>query len=169
VHPDPDRLFELADELINGHKSETDIRRAIATAYYGVFHFILRQVADTIAGSGNHKTNLYNMVYRSVQHKPLRDLCNQFRGTTLGPNVKPYSPLDGFGPIVAFAGLIYELYEQRILADYVPFRAFEEGKSRITVGYGREAVKHFKEAKLEQRAAFIALLTIKPKQIDREE
>ena len=40
VHPDPDRLFEQADTLINSHKDETDLRRAMSAAYYGVFHFI---------------------------------------------------------------------------------------------------------------------------------
>jgi len=111
VHPDPERLFEQADELIDGYKNETDLRRAISTAYYGVFHFILRHVADTIAGTGNRSTNLYGMVYRSVEHKPLRDLC-----ATLGSKVKSYAPMGGFGPVIAFAGLVQQLYEQRILA-----------------------------------------------------
>jgi len=61
VHPDPDRLFEQADALITGYKDETDLRRAISTAYYGVFHFILRYVADRIAGPGNRSTDLYNL------------------------------------------------------------------------------------------------------------
>jgi len=60
VHPDPERLFEQADALINGYKNETDLRRAISTAYYGVFHFVLRHVADTVAGVGNRSTNLYS-------------------------------------------------------------------------------------------------------------
>jgi hypothetical protein len=61
VHPDPERLFEQADALIAGFKSETDLRRAISTAYYGVFHFILANVADAVAGVGNRSTNLYSM------------------------------------------------------------------------------------------------------------
>jgi hypothetical protein len=163
VHPDPDRLFEHADALINGHKDETDLRRAISTAYYGVFHFILRHVADTIAGSGNRSTNLYSVVYRSVEHKPLKDLCDQFRATILGPKVKPYAPTGDFGQIVDFAGLVYQLYEQRILADYVPVLTFDIVNSRVIVGYGREAVKFFNTATPEQRAAFVALLVIKTK------
>jgi hypothetical protein len=97
VHPDPERLFEQADALINEYKSETDLRRAISTAYYGVFHFILRNVADT----GNRSTNLYSMVYRSIEHKPLRDLC-----ITLGSKKKSYAPIGGFGPVVEFAKLV---------------------------------------------------------------
>ena len=126
MHPDPERLFEQADELIDGYKNETDLRRAISTAYYGVFHFILRHVADTIAGTGNRSTNLYGMVYRSVEHKPLRDLC-----ATLGSKVKSYAPMGGFGPVIAFAGLVQQLYEQRILADYVPVHSLISAGRRL--------------------------------------
>jgi hypothetical protein len=50
VHPDPDRLFKQADTLINSHKDETDLRRAMSAAYYGVFHFMVRAAAD-LAGA----------------------------------------------------------------------------------------------------------------------
>jgi hypothetical protein len=153
VHPDPERLFEQAETLINGYKNETDLRRAISTAFYGVFHFVLRQVADAVAGFGNRSTNLYGMVYRSVEYKPLRDLC-----VTLGSRVRSYAPVGGFGPVVQFAKLVEQLYEQRILADYVPLHAFDVRRSQLIVNYGREAVAHFTAATPEQRSAFIALL-----------
>jgi hypothetical protein len=156
VHPDPERLFEQADALISGYKNETDLRRAISTAYYGVFHFILRHVADAVAGFGNRSTNLYSMVYRSIEHKPLRDLC-----VTMGSKVKSYAPIGGFGPVIRFANLVQQLYEQRVLADYVPVHSFDVIRSQAIVGYGREAVAYFNAATPEQRSAFIALLVIK--------
>jgi hypothetical protein len=167
VHPDPHRLFEQADELVNGYKNETDLRRAVSTAYYGVFHFLLQQVADTIAGAGIRSTELHSMVYRSVDHKPLKDLCNLFRSTTPSAKVRPFAPVGDFGTIVDFAGLVAQLQEQRIFADYDPTPPvpFDVVNSRIIVGYGREAVKHFSLATPEQRSAFVALLTIKPRQI----
>jgi hypothetical protein len=164
MHPDPFHLFELADALIENHKNETDLRRAISTAYYGVFHFILRYVADTIAGNGNRSTELYNMVYRSVDHKALKALCDQFRGSSLGKNIKPYEPAGTFGPIMGFAALTAELYEQRILADYNPIHPFNVNTSRVTVSRGPEAAKYFEAATPEQCGGFLALLLIKPRQ-----
>jgi hypothetical protein len=163
VHPDPDRLFEQAETLINSHQDETDLRRSISTAYYGIFHFILRYVADTITGPGNRSTELYNLVYRSVEHKSLKTLCDQFRGSTLSKQVKPYEPVGGFGPIIEFSRLTATLYEQRIWADYNPMHSFNLSGTRVAVSDAREAVKYFKAATAEQRGGFLALLLIKPR------
>jgi hypothetical protein len=86
----------------------------------------------------------------------LKDLCS-----TLGSKIKSYAPIGGFGPVIAFAGLVQQLYEQRILADYVPVHSFDVSRSRVIVGYGREAIKYFDAATPEQRSAFVALLVIK--------
>jgi hypothetical protein len=56
---------------------------------------------------------------------------------------------------------VRELYEQRILADYVPVHAFSVGKSQLVVNYGRDAVEYFNAATPEQCSAFIALLVVK--------
>ena len=164
MHPDPDRLFEQADALITGYKDETDLRRAISTAYYGVFHFILRYVADRIAGPGNRSTDLYNLVYRSIEHKALKALCDQFRGSILSKTIKPYEPIGGFGPIIDFARLTANVYEQRIFADYNPMHPFTLGGTRVAVSDAREAVKYFKGATAEQCGGFLALLLIRPRQ-----
>jgi hypothetical protein len=90
VHPDPDRLFDQADALISNHQDETDLRRAVSAAYYGVFHFTLRALADWIVGQANRSTNRYGLVYRSVDHKVLRALCDQFRGANLNAAIQPF-------------------------------------------------------------------------------
>src|SRR5215468_2472639 len=96
VHPDPDRLFDQADALINNHQNETDLRRAVSAGYYGVFHFTLSALADWVVGSANRSTERYVLVYRSVDHKVLRALCDQFRGATLNADIQPFEPTDGF-------------------------------------------------------------------------
>jgi hypothetical protein len=69
--------------------------------------------------------------------------------------------IGGFGPVIKFANLAQQLYEQRILADYVPVHTFDARRSQVIVGYGREAVAHFTAATPEQRSAFIAVLVVK--------
>lgn len=44
-------------------------RRAISTAYYAAFHAICRLVADRIVGEPDPDMELYENVYRSVEHR----------------------------------------------------------------------------------------------------
>src|SRR5215813_1504718 len=97
MHPDPERLFDQADALINNHQDETDLRRAVSAAYYGVFHFTLRALADWIIHPANRSTARYGLVYRSVDHKVFRTLCDQIRGSTVNAIILPFQPVGGFG------------------------------------------------------------------------
>jgi hypothetical protein len=161
VHPDPDRLFDQADALVNNYQDETDLRRAISTAYYGVFHFTLRALADWIVGAAHRSAALYVLVYRSVDHKILRALCDQFRGFRLNAAIQPYEPAGGFGPVESFARSVLYLFEQRISADYDPAHLFDPTEVSGTVSSARAAARNFQAATPEQREAFLTLLAFR--------
>jgi hypothetical protein len=161
VHPDPDSLFDQADALVHSHKNETDLRRAISTAYYGVFHFTLRALADWIVGATHRSAARYVLVYRSVDHKVLKVLCDQFRGAKLNAGVQPYEPAGGFGPIESFARAVLNLFENRISADYDPAYAFDPAEVSNIVSSARPAVRDFQAATPEQREAFLTLLAFR--------
>jgi hypothetical protein len=163
VHPDPDRLFDQADALINNHQDETDLRRAVSAAYYGVFHFTLSALADWIVGSANRSTERYVLVYRSVDHKVLRALCDQFRGATLNAAIQPFEPTGGFGPIGDFARAVLNLFELRILADYNPARQLSHTDALGAVSSARPAVANFQAATQKQQEAFLTLLAFRPR------
>ena len=161
MHPDPNRLFDHADALINNHQDETDLRRAVSAAYYGVFHIALGALADWIVGPANRSIDRYALVYRSVDHKVLRALCDQFRGATLNADIRPYEPTGGFGPIGDFARAVLNLYELRILADYNPTRPLSHTDALGAVSSARPAVANFQAATPEQREAFLTLLAFR--------
>ncbi len=161
MHPDPDSLFDQADVLVNNHKDETDLRRAISTAYYGVFHFTLRALADWIVGATHRSAARYVLVYRSVDHKILRALCDQFRGAKRNAVIQPYEPAGGFGPIESFARAVLYLFEQRISADYDPAHSFNVADVSSTVSGARTAARDFQAATPEQREAFLTLLAFR--------
>jgi hypothetical protein len=161
VHPDPNRLFDHADALISNHQDETDLRRAVSAAYYGVFHFTLRALADWIVGSANRSTDRYALVYRSVDHKVLRALCDKFRGATLNADIQPYEPTGGFGPLGNFARALLNLFELRILADYNPVRPLSHTDALGAVSSARPAVANFQAATPAQREAFLTLLAFR--------
>jgi hypothetical protein len=161
VHPDPDRLFDQADALVNNYQDETDLRRAISTAYYGVFHFTLRALADWIVGAAHRSAALYVLVYRSVDHKILRALCDQFRGFRLNAAIQPYEPAGGFEAVESFARSVLYLFEQRISADYDPAHLFDPTEVSGTVSSARAAARNFQAATPEQREAFLTLLAFR--------
>lgn len=162
--PDPDRLFEHADMLIDNPRGETDLRRAISAAYYALFHSILRAAADLVCGAANRATPRYNLAYRSVDHKRLKTVCEQLKASKINDKVKPYEPIGGFGDIADFAKLALILYEQRIQADYDLLRHFTVRKAQLVVIEARNAMRKFEAATAEQREAFLTLLLFEPRQ-----
>jgi hypothetical protein len=157
--PLPEHLFEQADRLTAAADlRQTDLRRAISNAYYGLFHFALTAAADMVVGAAEQATPRYALVYRSVDHARLRTLCDQVKATK--PSVA-LVPTDGFGTIADFARIALNLYELRSLADYHPSRPFTPSEASIAVSDAREAIKMFQRGSVEQQQVFLTLLLFK--------
>jgi uncharacterized protein (UPF0332 family) len=91
----PEHLFEQADELINATGArQANLKRAISAAYYGLFHAALAGAADLVVGVTKRSTVQYELVYRSIDHARLRDMCNQ--AVNPSPKYFPYVPAGGF-------------------------------------------------------------------------
>jgi hypothetical protein len=74
----PEHLFDQADALILGgigRPRQTDIRRAISASYYGLFHAVVTAAADLVVGQTNRAQPRYGLVYRSIEHKRVRESC----------------------------------------------------------------------------------------------
>lgn len=65
----PDHLFGHAEKLVvpppAGPSRQVDLRRAISSAYYGLFHFVPTSVADEFVGTSLRATGRYVLVYRA--------------------------------------------------------------------------------------------------------
>jgi hypothetical protein len=168
ARPNPDHLFEQAEKLVAppaaGPPRQVDLRRAISAAYYGIFHFCLAAAADEFVGATQRATSRYTLVYRSIDHKVLKDLCSEARKTTPPAKYLPYFPLGGFGPdIRAFSTAAIELQEKRHLADYNPQPRFKSSDAKLAISAARSAVHLFQMANEEHRKAFLTLLVCPPR------
>ena len=164
----PEHLFEQADALIQlaaaGPPRQANLRRAISTAYYGLFHATLRAAADLFAGATNRNEGHYALIYRGIDHKSLRDLCEEVIKTTLPKKYIPYVPTNGFGPnIVAYATAIVELQNKRIAADYDPLFRVTKSDAELLIRTGRAAVARFQKASNARRRAFLTLVAFPPR------
>ena len=99
---------------------QTDLRRAVSSAYYGVFHFTVTAAVDLFVGTTTRHSEQYKATYRTVTHTWLRALCDHVRGL-LKPKSLPHVPgIDFLGPLVKFATNVSELQEARHSSDYDP-------------------------------------------------
>lgn len=163
----PDHLFEQADRLITssvGPPRQVDIRRAISAAYYATFHATITAAVDQFIGVTNRDESRYGLVYRSVSHAWLRDLCKEVQKSTPSNKFKPYVPDDGFGPnINAFATAVVELQEKRHAADYDVMIRMNKSDALLAISTARAALRRFEKANKTRRVAFLSMLLFPPR------
>ena len=164
----PDHLLDQAERLIipppAGPPRQVDLRRAISSAYYAVFHHILREAADEFVGVTRRSSRRYTLVYRSVDHRALRDLCLEVRKPTLTPKFLRHAPTVGFGPnIPAFASAVIELQEKRHAADYDPANRFKTSDAKLAIATARSAIRRYQKASPPRRQHFLTLLLFPPR------
>jgi hypothetical protein len=162
--PNPEHLIDQAHDLAAppaiGARRQANLRRAVSTAYYALFHAILTDVADQLVGKGQRNTPQYALVYRSVQHRRLTDLCENIVKEKVPDKYKPYVPQGGFGPdLLAVAKILKDLQDKRHSADYDPRYRITPSDATLTLQAGRTALDHWRNVSAPRRRLFILMLT----------
>jgi hypothetical protein len=164
----PEHLFDQADALAArqkvGRPRQVDIRRSISASYYGLFHAVLTAAADLVIGQYNRSEPRYGLVYRSIDHKWLREFCRDVLRQTLPDRYRQYSPQAGFSAdLKAFATAVVELQEKRHTADYDPMVQMEQSDAILLTRTARAALTKFQNAEADERAIFLTLLLFEPR------
>ena len=140
------------------------MRRAVSSIYYALFHVAVRTVALTFAGT-NWRTDRFYLVYRSVEHKTVRDLCIEIAKPIPKAKLKTWFPPNGFSTnLKKFAELYLEMYERRVRADYDPRAAsetslFSKNSVQEALKDARSAIAGYWAATTDERALFATLLS----------
>lgn len=158
----PDHLLDQADRLIapigGGAPRQADLRRAISSAYYALFHALLTQIADDLAGRVDRQSSRYALVYRSVDHKSLRRMCEDIIKPNLPTKYTQYVPPAGFGAdLIAVATAVVDLQEKRHSADYDPLYRVRASDAAIAVATSRSALLRLRRANRSYRRTFLSL------------
>ena len=137
---------------------------AISNAYYAVFHAVVTQAADDFVGRTHRASPRYALVYRSIDHKSLRKLCEDVKKPTLPAKYSTYSPRGGFGAdLIALATAVVDLQEKRHFADYDPLFRVRMSDAVLAVATGHTALFRFRNANRTSRKAFLTLLVFPPR------
>ena len=159
----PEHLIEQATRLIArppaGPPRQVDLRRAISSAYYAVFHATLTAVADEFVGKAYQSSERYALVYRSVSHRQFKNACEQVQKPVLPPRLRDVAPAHGFGPdLHRFASAGATLQEARHAADYDPRPRFRTSNALAQIDLAKAALRHWRDAPAAQKTIFVTLL-----------
>lgn len=134
-------LLDLADQLAklgSTRPKQAVLRRAISTAYYGVFHFLIEQATKELAGVRGTDANLRAFLARGVSHAGLKSICKSIGAGNWPSSIEKRIGKGALGPPPAplrsvGAGFV-NLQELRHVADYDPLRRFNRADTIIEVG-----------------------------------
>jgi hypothetical protein len=166
--PNPDHLLEQADRLATpnqaGAPRQVDLRRAISAAYYAVFHELMIAVADEFVGKTQRDNSRYALPYRSVDHRTLREVCENVSKSTPPAKYAPFMPASGVSnEILAIAAAVKDLQERRHSADYDPMFRASTNDVAASIQTARTAMGRFRHATNPQRKLFLTLLAFPPR------
>ena len=154
--PNPDRYLDQAEHLIEwAGGSQAEYRRAISTAYYAVFHTVMKAAADHYIGTANHKSAEYAQAYRQIDHGVLRNVCADYKKPKNQAAVEP-TDID----MRAFAKAVVELQQRRHSADYEPILNLSVRDTRAVVASARDAIDRFRGLPRDQRLKFLFRLMV---------
>ncbi len=151
----PDDLLSVADELISAKSRkprQSNLRRAVSTAYYAMFHCLAKCCADSLVGSrsADRSKSAWRQAYRALEHGFAKNSCKN-------QDVVKKFPKD----IEDFANTFVSLQEKRHFADYDPFARFTKLEVKSDISSARDAIERFKSSPIKDRRAFSTFVSLK--------
>ena len=146
-----ERLIWLAEKLADeGAHSLTIKRRAVSTAYYGVFHALTQLCAEEFLGSdrATKASPEYEHAYRALDHGSLKSAFNK-------------APLKDNARLRKIGNLVVVLQSERIRSDYLPTRRlYTKLECRNLVDSAKATVKLIDQLPQEDRRMLAVYLVL---------
>lgn len=129
---------------------QADLRRAVSTAYYALFHALAKECADRFVGTSSRRSpDAWTQAYRAVDHGPAKNACGE--AGNLGFHVN----------IIRFANAFTSLQEERHRADYDPDTRYSRADVLVLVANAEHAMKDFRNTPAPDRTAFAVRVLLK--------
>ncbi len=143
----PDSLIETALELAQSNRRrprQSNLRRAVSTAYYAVFHCLAACCADCLVGgpSAQRSERAWRQTYRALNHGPVKGQCDIVVGRDFPRSIE------------SFAAAFSKLQIKRHKADYDPDWIPLKSSVLEDIRSAKRAIGRFREAPLKDRRAF---------------
>lgn len=131
---------------------QSDLRRAISTAYYAMFHTLCINCADCLIGGTRaaRSDRAWRQAYRAIEHGFAKSQCKN--GSILARFPRE---------VEDFAQAFVTLQEKRHDADYDPFARFSLTDAINAIDQAEGAIRGFKGVSISDRRAFAAWTAMK--------
>lgn len=143
----PKHLLDAADHLVSerrpGAPRQANLRRAVSTVYYGLFHWLAGCAADSLVGVAEASGESWTRVYRALNHRDLRQRCQKGQ-------VPPSTPY----PLRRLATAVVRLQPIRNGADYDPTVRFAKQDVLAYVDEARRILEDLERVSPADRRAF---------------
>ncbi len=152
----PNDFLETAADLLSAKKPrDSNLRRAVSTIYYALFHTITKSGADLLVGTQGADRSLpaWRQVYRAFDHGVIKSSCGNARVMSKFPS-----------EIQDFANFFLETQQKRHDADYDPTEKFYKSDVLSLIDDAKKNIKKFKGCSSKDRQAFVALVLLKNRQ-----
>lgn len=160
---DPQSLVSTARLLLGetnkGAPNQTRLRRAVSTAYYALFHSILRGAGDAFVGANQRATPRYETMYRGFEHRLMKEICIAVDKQTLNPKAaRAMGSTQVSQEIRDVASAFVTLQDRRHWADYAPSGKIPRSEARDLVDLSEFAASQLRVADNDERRNFLAYL-----------
>ena len=132
--------------------TQADLRRAVSTAYYALFHCLAAAAADLLTGARPDSPE-WRQVYRALEHGKARSACQQQGGMRTFPV-----------EIRDFADTFIDLQQARQQADYAHEGEYSEPDVLATINEAENAISKFEQADARHRRSFAVHVLFKRRQ-----
>ncbi len=146
-------LIEQADTLARlggqGAPRQANLRRAVSSAYYAVFHYLVDAACRAILGTQHAQQAYRYALSRAFVHATMKAACSSFAGTQLPEAVAKPLPKDATGrysiapEIQQIAALFKELQQKRYLADYDLSERFKRSEVLTLIEQVAQQIENF--------------------------
>ena len=135
--------------------TQADLRRAISTAYYALFHCLALSGADLLIGA--ERDSAWHQVYRALEHGKTGQICDNDQKMAEFPE-----------SIRKFATAFVMLQRERQQADYALEVRYNKSFVLEEIDRAEKAISHYERAGVQDRRRFVALVLFKQRSIERE-
>ena len=135
-------------ELSPRRPSQANLRRALSTAYYAVFHCLAATVADALLGKG--RSAAWHQAYRALEHGSARRACKNVEA------MREF-PLE----VRNFAKTFSDLQRTRHQADYALDGRYAKPEVLAEINKADAAIARLEAADIRHRRSFAAHVLFK--------
>ena len=139
--------------------SDAQLRRSVSTAYYALFHTVLKAAADRFSLPEGSNGSGYAILYRSYDHSRMKRVCDEIAKPALSPSLRRTLRRPAvYHRLRAFATAFVSLQQSRHIADYDPQVVLQIDDATEAIDEAERAIDDFSSSPQDEVFDILALL-----------